>query len=247
MSIGIYKIQNQINGKIYIGQSIHIEQRWKEHCQAPIHSLIAQAIHKYGKENFTFEIIEECSVDDLDKLEEQYIRQYNSLAPNGYNIMLTSATKRSCFANYDIKTFYEIISDIKNSTLSFQEIADKYNLDRSMIYYLNRGDYHTMPDLQYPLREVRDFSKKHHYCVDCGMELKTNAERCQKSVHLALRKTEWPDRETLKKKIRGQSFTAISKEYKVSEHTICRWCRYYNLPSKRSIINTISDEDWAQI
>ena len=74
MSIGIYKIQNQINGKIYIGQSIHIEQRWKEHCQAPIHSLIAQAIHKYGKENFTFEIIEECSVDDLDKLEEQYIR-----------------------------------------------------------------------------------------------------------------------------------------------------------------------------
>lgn len=32
MSIGIYKITNLLNGKIYIGQSIHIEKRWKEHC-----------------------------------------------------------------------------------------------------------------------------------------------------------------------------------------------------------------------
>ena len=28
VSIGIYKIENLINGKIYIGQSIHIEKRW---------------------------------------------------------------------------------------------------------------------------------------------------------------------------------------------------------------------------
>ena len=30
--IGIYKIENLINGKVYIGQSIHIERRWQEHC-----------------------------------------------------------------------------------------------------------------------------------------------------------------------------------------------------------------------
>ena len=40
MSIGIYKIENLINGKIYIGQSIHIERRWNEHCQTSSYSLI---------------------------------------------------------------------------------------------------------------------------------------------------------------------------------------------------------------
>nr|DAH19257.1 MAG TPA: intron associated endonuclease [Bacteriophage sp.]DAT87476.1 MAG TPA: intron associated endonuclease [Caudoviricetes sp.] len=30
--IGIYKIENLINGKVYIGQSVHIERRWQEHC-----------------------------------------------------------------------------------------------------------------------------------------------------------------------------------------------------------------------
>lgn len=49
MSMGIYKIENLINHKIYIGQSIHIEKRWKEHCQFSSESLIGKAIHKYGK------------------------------------------------------------------------------------------------------------------------------------------------------------------------------------------------------
>ena len=44
MSIGIYKIENLITGKIYIGQSIHIERRWQEHCQKTASSLIGKAI-----------------------------------------------------------------------------------------------------------------------------------------------------------------------------------------------------------
>lgn len=44
MSIGIYKIENLINGKKYIGQSIHIEKRWQEHCQVSSKSLIGKAI-----------------------------------------------------------------------------------------------------------------------------------------------------------------------------------------------------------
>ena len=50
MSIGIYKIENLINNKVYIGQSIHIEKRWQEHCQASSKSLIGKAIKKYGAE-----------------------------------------------------------------------------------------------------------------------------------------------------------------------------------------------------
>ena len=69
MSIGIYKITNKENGKSYIGQSIHIERRWEEHCLPSSTSLISKAIQKYGKTNFIFEIIEECQIDDLNVLE----------------------------------------------------------------------------------------------------------------------------------------------------------------------------------
>lgn len=64
--IGIYKITNKINGKIYIGQSINIERRWKEHIfDNRKNSLIHLAIIKYGKENFSFEVIEECNQKEL--------------------------------------------------------------------------------------------------------------------------------------------------------------------------------------
>lgn len=52
--IGIYKITNKINNKVYIGQSIHIERRWTEHCFPSSTSQIALAIKKHGKEKFFF-------------------------------------------------------------------------------------------------------------------------------------------------------------------------------------------------
>ena len=91
--IGIYKITNNINGKIYIGQSINIYERWKQHeykafnCnEKAYNSAIHQAYRKYGIENFSYEIIEECSPEQLDAREIYWIKQLNSLTPNGYNI-----------------------------------------------------------------------------------------------------------------------------------------------------------------
>lgn len=91
--IGIYKITNNINGKIYVGQSINIYERWKQHeykafnCnEKAYNSAIHQAYRKYGIENFSYEIIEECPPEQLDIREIYWIEQLNSLAPNGYNI-----------------------------------------------------------------------------------------------------------------------------------------------------------------
>lgn len=92
--IGIYKITNLVNGKSYIGQSIHIKTRIKEHfwkatCKNDIsyNSALHSAIRKYGEKNFDVEIVKECNVDDLDSLEVYYIKYYNTLAPSGYNIL----------------------------------------------------------------------------------------------------------------------------------------------------------------
>ena len=92
--VGIYKMTNKINGKVYIGQSIDINKRIKEHFwkatnekDVSYNSAIHQAIRKYGAENFDWEILEECNADVIDEKEVQYIQKFNSLVPNGYNIL----------------------------------------------------------------------------------------------------------------------------------------------------------------
>lgn len=89
--IGIYKITNQVNNKCYIGQSICIEKRWKEHIyeaeKGDKNYKLYLAIRKYGIDNFTFEVIEECSEKDLNEKEIFYIKKYDSYL-NGYNSTL---------------------------------------------------------------------------------------------------------------------------------------------------------------
>ena len=114
MSIGIYRITNKINGKSYIGQSIHIERRWEEHCKPSSSSLISKAIHKYGKINFLFEILEECQIEDLDLLEQYWIKKENTISPFGYNIALDTSSTHTTFYHFGIDIFENIVKDIKD-------------------------------------------------------------------------------------------------------------------------------------
>lgn len=91
MSCGIYKIKNNINNKIYIGQSKNIEQRWKHHLwesfndkQVMYNYSIHKAFRKYGIDNFSFDIIEEVPEDKLFEREKYWIEFYNSYK-EGYN------------------------------------------------------------------------------------------------------------------------------------------------------------------
>ena len=94
MEIYIYKIQNKINNKIYIGQTINYDKRIDEHIYGRKNTkqhkeqVIDRAIKKYGKNNFSFEKIYTCSSQqEADEKEKKYIKIFNSLKPNGYNIL----------------------------------------------------------------------------------------------------------------------------------------------------------------
>jgi group I intron endonuclease len=87
----IYAITNKISGKKYIGQCRGlIKRRWSSHCStksSPARNAIKSAILKYGRDNFTFEIIDSASTnEELETIERYWIRFYNTIAPGGYNL-----------------------------------------------------------------------------------------------------------------------------------------------------------------
>ena len=88
---GIYKITNILDNKCYIGQSVDIYKRWCDHCKCgcgmdtPKNNKLYAAMLKDGLENFTFELLEECPKEELNKKEAFYINLYES-NDYGYNI-----------------------------------------------------------------------------------------------------------------------------------------------------------------
>lgn len=94
MACGIYKFENKINHKIYIGQAINLTARYKKHCKnindQSHQEDFYQALRTYGLENFSYEILKQFEYYDfnlLNKLEIYYINKFNSLKPNGYNMV----------------------------------------------------------------------------------------------------------------------------------------------------------------
>lgn len=119
--IGIYKITNQINGKVYIGQSVNIKKRWTDHIYYAKHeenkaSRLYLAIRKYGLENFKFEVLEECSKELLDEREIYWIAYFDSTdRTKGYNFYRGGQGKHSLYNYNDIVNLW-------NEGYSCQEI-----------------------------------------------------------------------------------------------------------------------------
>ena len=81
---GIYKITNKQTGDIYIGQSVNIADRWKQHIKcglgidASATNKLYNNMQKYGVWNFTFEILQKCTRDKLNEKERFWIQMYQS-------------------------------------------------------------------------------------------------------------------------------------------------------------------------
>ena len=99
-----YKIINLTTNKIYIGQAVsHIlnhkkyrpygmEGRFRCHISEAYSNkknqskYLNNAIKKYGPNDFKLELITYCEIKEADQIEQKYIKEYNSLFPNGYNL-----------------------------------------------------------------------------------------------------------------------------------------------------------------
>jgi group I intron endonuclease len=131
---GIYAIKNIINKKVYIGQSNNILSRFSNHKyelnnSKHSNSHLQRAWHKYGKENFIFEILCECSPKELNEKEIYFIGLYCSFE-NGYN-RTDGGTNSEVVAEFGRK-MAKILHETKRTTknkclICGEETKDGYN------------------------------------------------------------------------------------------------------------------------
>ena len=241
--IGIYKITNKINGKCYIGQSIHIERRWYEHKTKAYqqtyelyNSPLSRAFRKYGIDNFLFEVVEQCTIEELDDKEIYWINYYESyLREKGYNQTLGGDHHFKMFLTP--QQVEEIIILLKTTLLPQEEIAIQFNVNQSMISRINNGFYWHKENEKYPIRKSVQILKA---------EQKKKQKEEQQS-HLQIEKRYCINRDKLKQLIRSTPFTIIGKQFGVTDNAIRKWCNSYKLPKTKKEINSYSDEEWEKI
>lgn len=161
MKKAIYKITNKLNNKCYIGQSNNPMERWKNHkalsrqAKDKGRSAIHDALREIGIENFTFEII--GWFEDYNEKEKEYIKIYNSLIPNGYNILPGGEEPPHKYgeehhnSKFSQKLVDKIIDDLLSKKYTQKEIEKKYSVSQQLITSINRGVTHRRPGVEYPI------------------------------------------------------------------------------------------------
>lgn len=162
----IYKITNSINNKVYIGQSKNPIRRYKEHiAEAGKTDTIGlyAAMRKYGINNFKIEIIE-GPINNYNEREIYWIKQYDSFN-NGYNLTIGGDNppiltgENSSLATFSDEVILEVQKDLIFSTLSYNEISNKYSISTGYLTHINKGTCRKNNKFNYPLRNQSNYKK----------------------------------------------------------------------------------------
>ena len=123
----IYKITNTVNGKAYIGQTRHDAEK----TRIPIHfagkgnRVIKNAIKKYGKDAFTYDILHDGIIPEfLNDLEKETIEKFNTVAPHGYN--LTTGGEGTSFSLETRRKISEVHKGRKRSPEACRKMSEAH-------------------------------------------------------------------------------------------------------------------------
>jgi len=196
MITGIYKIENQKTHQVYIGQAYNVPRRLRTHKTTYSSAqLIDKDIKKYGVDNFSYELIEECSIEQLDEKEKYWIGYYNSFE-NGYNQTRGGSGASDCGNKLTLESVQQIYELLLNSSMTQHEIAILFGVGDDTISEINHGLTRIQPGYTFPLRK----------------KIKS-----QKTVHVSFFLTE---EQLIQDFIELKSFAAIGRKYNVSSHPV---------------------------
>lgn len=246
MKIGIYKITNLKNNKVYIGQSRNISQRWKRHVSDSKNSSkpgydypLYRAFRKEGIENFEFTILEECSYDELNEKEIAIISLFDATNPSkGYN--LTRGGTYGTPLTLSLAQVSEIKYYLRDSDLTQENISYLFGVSQRTISSINIGQTWGEQDEVYPIR------KSGSVCSVCGKKISLNSNNCLDCFR-EKQASSIPERAILKSLIYEKSFSEVGKMFSVSDTAIKKWCKRHNLPALRREIKGYSLEEWQKI
>ena len=162
----IYIIKNDINNKIYIGQSLDAEKRFLSHCKKnKDNSLIDKAIQKYGAEHFWYEILE-SQIENYNEREKYWINYYNSLTPDGYNILSGGENPPIFYGNNHPNTklleeqLKQLKEELRNTNISLSVLSKKYDISKKQILRINQGISRAEIGEEYPIRKNPNINGK---------------------------------------------------------------------------------------
>lgn len=228
---GIYKIENKETKRCYIGQSVDIERRFMAHKSPSAWKRnypLYEDFMLYGIDAFSFEVIEECEADVLDEREKYWISQYGAYK-DGYN-QTVGGSGISHFVKLSDSDLEQILSLLKTTQLTQNEIAKKFNVGIDTISEINNGKTRKISSETYPVRQRED--KVH--CPNCGRAKANQAKFCKECSDALRQKVRRPSKDQLLKDITSLTFVDVGTKYGVSDSAVKKWCKRYGLPSKRS-------------
>lgn len=162
----IYKIWNDENEKVYIGETLaSIEQRWQGHLYSARagENHLYRAMRKYGIDKFHIEVIEEVSNDRLYEREKYWIKYYDSVQ-NGYNIRLGGEGNQSC----DLPQ--TVVEQLWQQGLGISEIAEQLNTTRTIIRNrIYNSEFYSEQEAQQRGKQRR-LSKKEKAIIQLSLE-----------------------------------------------------------------------------
>lgn len=176
MTIGIYKLNFYDTDKLYIGQSVNIEQRILAHKSSfrknKASPKLQKACNDYGYKDYN--ILLECTPQELDPLEKEAIQIFNSIN-NGFNILNGASVPcnygiHNVNAQYDEETYYNILILLGQTdpSITARRISELLGVSLYVVRHIAALESHTWLEERYPeeyRKVVERKSIKHNFGI----------------------------------------------------------------------------------
>ena len=197
----IYCVTNTVNNKKFIGITTDIERRWREfekHLNSEKYQShdLYKDMNEYGFHKFSYEILETLETNEYNL--RNYIIQYNSFIPDGYNILENGVYSTKGFSKKTHTT------ELRNKMTKHEFACKDTKIQKKYICC----------DCSKP---VNDYKTKR--CFDCR-----NKFRFESKYNLLHNR---PSYEQLLEDLKSSSYTKVGKKYGVSDNTIRKWIKVY--------------------